>query len=223
MSDRQRILDKIQKCLALAKSANAHEAAAAMRQAQKLMQIHQIDLSEVGVEFSKVEVPIQVNKKKTPEHLVRLVNIIQRAFAVRALYGANKRVSDWSYEIEYIGPPARVKLATYCHVVVFRAMENAYKEFSDRNYHRRGERGLRVSFYLGFLHEVANQVSALGWDEGQEDKVGQAITVKYGETTSIAVSKNKLKGSGVNGGIAAGREFELNRPMETHSNKLEHF
>ena len=37
-----KILDKIKKCLVLASSANEHEAAAALRQAQKLMEAHGI-------------------------------------------------------------------------------------------------------------------------------------------------------------------------------------
>lgn len=39
-TDNSKILDKIKKCLALAASANEHEAAAALRQAQKLMETH---------------------------------------------------------------------------------------------------------------------------------------------------------------------------------------
>ncbi|MCE6577430.1 DUF2786 domain-containing protein, partial [Acinetobacter baumannii] len=38
MEDMQTIIDKISKCLALSKSANEHEAAVALKQAQTLMQ-----------------------------------------------------------------------------------------------------------------------------------------------------------------------------------------
>lgn len=36
----QRILERIKKCLALSQSSEPHEAAAALRQAQKLMEMH---------------------------------------------------------------------------------------------------------------------------------------------------------------------------------------
>ena len=44
----EKILDKIKKCLALASSANEHEAAAALRQAQKLMQAHGLTDQDVA-------------------------------------------------------------------------------------------------------------------------------------------------------------------------------
>ena len=37
--DKQKIIDKIKKCMALGNSSNANEAAAALRQAQKMMNI----------------------------------------------------------------------------------------------------------------------------------------------------------------------------------------
>lgn len=46
---RDQALAKIKKCLALAKSQNPHEAAAAMRQAQKLMAEHNLDEQDVSL------------------------------------------------------------------------------------------------------------------------------------------------------------------------------
>ncbi len=47
--EKSRIIDKIKKCLALSRSANEHEAAAALRQAQKLMQQYRIEMSDVDM------------------------------------------------------------------------------------------------------------------------------------------------------------------------------
>jgi hypothetical protein len=47
--DKSRIIEKIKKCLALSRSANEHEAATALRQAQKLMQQYQIEMSDVDM------------------------------------------------------------------------------------------------------------------------------------------------------------------------------
>lgn len=49
---RAKILSRIRKCLALAQSSEPHEAAAALRQAQKLMAQHGIDA--VDIELSAV-------------------------------------------------------------------------------------------------------------------------------------------------------------------------
>ena len=47
-----RIIDKVKKCIALSKSDNPHEAAAALRQAQALMRKHGID--EAGIAASEI-------------------------------------------------------------------------------------------------------------------------------------------------------------------------
>ena len=49
----EKVLEKIKKCLRLAKSSNPHEAAAAMRQAQKLMEKY--NLTERDVDLTDVE------------------------------------------------------------------------------------------------------------------------------------------------------------------------
>ncbi len=46
-SERYRLLDKIKKCLRLSKSSNEHEAAAALRQARKLMESMQVTDDEI--------------------------------------------------------------------------------------------------------------------------------------------------------------------------------
>ena len=47
MDDRDSLLGKIRKCMELAKSANEHEAAAALRQATKLMEMYQVSHAEL--------------------------------------------------------------------------------------------------------------------------------------------------------------------------------
>ena len=51
--EHEKIIDKIKKCLALSNSDNPHEAAAGLRQAQKLMQMH--GLNELDIELSDVQ------------------------------------------------------------------------------------------------------------------------------------------------------------------------
>lgn len=47
--DKNTAIDKIKKCLALSKSDNPHEAAAALRQAQKLMALYKVDALDVSL------------------------------------------------------------------------------------------------------------------------------------------------------------------------------
>ena len=52
-NDHDKILDKIKKCLALSSSSNEHEAAIALRQAQKLMELHGI--SDIDVKAAQAQ------------------------------------------------------------------------------------------------------------------------------------------------------------------------
>lgn len=99
--DRARILAKIQKCFALSKSSNAGEAANALRQAQKMIEMHDVgdaELGAVGYGDEKVSVPIQANVA-VPASLGALITLIKRAFGVNAVVEREMRVSDYSFGI----------------------------------------------------------------------------------------------------------------------------
>src|SRR5690348_8415840 len=92
--DKTRAMEKIRKCLALSKSANEHEAAAALRQAQKLMQMHDLDENDLdGLEFVSQFVDHQypIAKKGTgkPKTIMSVVQLMVLAFQVVAAYEAS--------------------------------------------------------------------------------------------------------------------------------------
>ena len=47
--NKEKILDKIKKCLALSKSANEHEAAQALKQAQALMEKYEVNAVDIAL------------------------------------------------------------------------------------------------------------------------------------------------------------------------------
>lgn len=86
-TERDKILQKIQKCMRLSKSSEPHEAAAAMRQAQKLMQAYQVSDSELmGLEVKSILVITPAPAmRKCPVGFANLVSIVQIAFGVDAV------------------------------------------------------------------------------------------------------------------------------------------
>lgn len=214
--DKARIIEKIKKCMALGKSSNAHEAAAALRQAQKMM--NAAGLTEDDIEGSAysndaVEVPIQVNKKP-PIHLIAFVALIRLAFQVEAVIENNVRVSDASYRIRYFGPNHRVTMAAYAHVVIFRGMNAAWNAYLKEHPDVRGVRGARLSFMVGWLEEITCKVEAIGWPEGEHARTMLAKQEFYGK----GLSKTKPRtfspyASLTAAGSAAANEFNINRPM----------
>ena len=214
--DKAKIIDKIKKCMALGNSSNANEAAAALRQAQKMMNMH--GLTEDDIEGSNykndtVECPIQANKK-TPVHLNKFVGIIMRAFQVKAVIETNVRVSDASYRIRYFGPNHRVTMAAYAHVVIFRAMEAAWRDQLKKDPSWKGVRGARLSFMVGWLEEIASKVEAIGWPEGEEERTEMIKNEFYGKELVKGQQRRYSPYGGMHGnGRAAAADFNINRPM----------
>ncbi len=222
--EQKKIFEKIQKCLNLGTSTNSHEAAAALRQAQKLMSMHGIseaDLSLAGYSDKTVECPIQANIKKIPLHLNRFLNLIESAFGVKAIIGANIRISDASYRIRYFGPTHRVEMAAYAHTVMFRAMNSAWAKFLAAHPNVRGHRGARMSFMLGWISAIDEKVTAIGFPENEVAATDLAIKNFYGKELDVSKSSGtKWFGAIGRAGADAAASFEINRPMGQNFKQL---
>ena len=99
------LLNKIKKCLALSQSSNEHEAAIALKQANKLMKDNNIDLSDV--ELSDVKYVCIDRKIKNHTYKSALAIIIAQAMECKCLY------SDYSQRIYFVG--VNPELATYAY------------------------------------------------------------------------------------------------------------
>lgn len=214
--DKTKAIEKIKKCMALGQSSNANEAAAALRQARKMME--SFGLTERDIEGSDygneaVEVPIQAGKK-IPIHLHKFINVIAKAFNVKPVVERNVRVSDESYRIRYFGPTHRVTTAAYAHVVIFRAMEKAWREQLETNPSYKGVRGARLGFMCGWLSEISSKVEAIGWPKEEEEMTDLIKDEFYGKSlVSIKPRGANVVGSLLDAGRKAASSFSINRPM----------
>lgn len=123
--DKDKIMARLKKLLALASSPNANEAAAAMRQAQKLMQMHAI--SEEDVQLSDVsEQPASYRMpKKTPLHIVGLGNLIAQAFGVRVI----RMLGLDHSRFHFIGIGHQSQIAEYSFDVLRRRLTSARADY----------------------------------------------------------------------------------------------
>jgi hypothetical protein len=214
--DKAKILDKIKKCLALGKSPNEHEAAAAMRQAQKLMErngITEKDLGTIGYAMEVVQTSIQAGKK-VPVTLSAIVRLLMHAFGVRATYGRTILVSDANYKVTYWGPEHRVMLAGYAHAVVARAVEAAWKRHLAEHPGSKGVVGGRAGFYTGWILRVTDSVDEFGMTGEESDATQLLLGNHYGaELKNAEVTQTKLMRGTLSAGFKAGESFKLHRPI----------
>lgn len=119
--DKQAVLEKIKKCLALSKSANEHEAAQAMKQAQALMKKYEVDavdvvLSEVSERGSGRKMAV-----KLAEWQWAVANMISEVFGCKCYQLGNAMF--------FYGLGNRAEIASYAFDVVYRQISAARREF----------------------------------------------------------------------------------------------
>lgn len=123
--DREAIISKVKKCLALSKSANNNEAAVAFKMAQQLMEEHQI--TQVDVDISDV-VETQVlmcRAQNPPTYIVSLANCVASAFGCKIIADC-----DWiQTRVSFLGMGAQSEVGAYAFDVLRRALTRGRKEF----------------------------------------------------------------------------------------------
>lgn len=112
--ERAKRLDKIRKCLALSKSPEPHEAAAAMRQAQKMME--QLGVSEDDVDGIHIDDTLVRTREGFGACLFvnKLSQLVGRTFGVEVVNERNPGSAD-RLNVRYMGPRGRTQLAEYTH------------------------------------------------------------------------------------------------------------
>jgi hypothetical protein len=219
---RERKLDKIRKCLRLSKSAEPHEAAAAIRHAQALMRELGIeDEAEVGMEETTGEVIITKEAFGGCKYLNALASLVCRTFGVEGLYEAGNGISRVRANVRYIGPRSRVMMAIYAHRVIDRAVFNAWKQVRDAF----GQApGARQTFRLNFLGVIYDKVERLAPNEVETAAIARYKAKNFGTDLEPV----KLKKDNRHDPLAAylgqklGEQFDIHRPMDEDKKRLGH-
>lgn len=220
--DREKVIDRIKKCLALSKSPNEHEAAAALRQAQKLMTAHGIkddEVDEVAVVSDFVDHDDYEYGTRKPLVIIAVTQLMQKAFGV---HGVCERSPERKHRIRYFGTQSAVVLAAYSHSVVYRAAHGAWRRYIKLHPELRGVRNARASFVLGWCDAVASKVMALAPDAEIKKRVDRKKAEHYGYELTLAKAGSQTLYGDVHGaGAEHGASFDLNRPVGSDRRYLE--
>ena len=120
MSDIDRVMRKIQKCLALSASSNQHEAAAALRQAKVLMDMHQVTMEDI--ELGRIEVEeIGQGYSRPPKWKANLYLVVARAFGCSQFLRGGRPV--------FVGSSPGPAVAKYALEVLLRQLEANKRNF----------------------------------------------------------------------------------------------
>ncbi|MBF9265233.1 DUF2786 domain-containing protein [Paracidovorax cattleyae] len=207
---RDEALKKIKKCLALGRSANEHEAAAALRQAQKLME--QFDLREQDISLADVsEVKVKACSTAANAWELSLVGMVADAFGCEQ-FGQLKghynsagnfvRTRHWVF----VGIDAAPTVAGYACEVLLRQCARArltHIAKQPKNCKPITKTARGDAFALGWVAAVRDKVSAFARPAANEALLLAYIEREHGELKPGKV-RNVTKRRKVDGHLAAG-------------------
>jgi hypothetical protein len=165
VKDKEKILDKIRKCMALGDSGNEHEAAAGLRQARKLMDKY--GLTEAHAKLSEMkEGVMESDHARPPLWAVSLHASVARAFQCSA-YGSR-------YSVSFVGRSDNVEVAVYVMEVLMRQIKIARKDFISNNINPKiraaRKKKLSQAYCEGWVMAVADKVKEFAAPVSNEEE-----------------------------------------------------
>jgi len=156
-SENHKILDKVHKLLALAQSANEHEAQNAMAKAHEFLLKHNLSLLDVQTKWNYIHKQIGEVGRRNPIKTI-ISAIITRFFFVEAIwtFGYDQHKDQSGQVLEIYGTPENVEMAEYVYDYLQNISEFLWIEHKERkkingNRHRR-------SFIYGLLDGFYNKL-----------------------------------------------------------------
>lgn len=220
--DRATALDKIKKCLALSQSANPHEAAAGLRQAQKLMAEHGIrdedlQLSDVA-ESSTASSGVVITAWDA-----RLTHMVAEAFGCEVITTIGRRLGKHlnfkrKRDVCFIGVGAASEVAAYCYDVLLRQVlrdRRAHMAKQPKNCKAATRLARGDAFALAWVSGVRALVDRLAGTEANQ-RLLEAYVQKHHPGLVSTKPKNRAVGRNVkddsyHAGMQAGRKAQLDR------------
>lgn len=220
----KKTLEKIKKCLALAQSANEHEAAIALRQAQALMREHGVsELDVLTVDVSTCDMRSRA-KRAPAQWEMTLMNRIAHAFDCELAFHHGDDEGRWVF----IGVGSAAEVAQYTAAVMLRQALKARDAYSAKKLARVTVRENKVRradlFCTGWVSVATSLV--VGSGRPAHPALLAYMHVQYGKAASITGNNRnesrKLREyeyGDYAAGQAAGHGAQLNRGLGSTADK----
>jgi len=131
LKDRDRIVVRIHKLMALAESSNPNEAQAAMRKAHQLISRHNVDLIAQGADRDYHSIFLGKPRLRHFREAYHLAHLLQDYYFVQSMW-----IQAWVLEkgrmgrvLEISGTRENVRIADYVHAVICRYIDKAWADY----------------------------------------------------------------------------------------------
>ncbi|QEW05622.1 DUF2786 domain-containing protein [Nitrincola iocasae] len=193
----RKILEKIKKCLRLAKSSNANEAATAMRQAQKLMEMHGITSDDISISDVETATSNAGAGKNPPTYIAMLANMIADAFGAELVYGAKHDGYKWSGYFEFYGLGGNAEIAGYAFEVLGRHLKRDRSNYMS-GLNKRIKRTTKVRrgdlYAEAWIYAVAMQVSKHQRSESENSIIAAYKAKRWDKPLENLKTRDNTKG-----------------------------
>ena len=197
--DKEKVLDKIKKCLALGESANEHEAAQAIRQAQMLMKKYGI--SEIDIELSAVTEKGVACATSLPTWHQVLIAQCAKAFGVECY-----QQTQWGLaEARFFGIGIKPELAAYAYEVLLRQLKKERRAYIKTELKAvrlpRNKTARADQFCTGWVYAIVKKVEEFAAEPAEKEVLAH-YKQQMGEM-------GQAKRRDAHGGSKASREQDL--------------
>lgn len=215
--DKNKIIDKIHKCLRLSESANSNEAAAALRQAHALMRKHNISEQDVLSHEVREATADSAGYYTPPYWAIALAELIAQAFECRAYIS---RREEQRPVFRFIGLDCYASVAAYSFTVLFRQLRRSRQHYiqslamEDRaEIRRRGN-----VFAQAWLFRIARTVAEFSTRPECEATIDAYVKEQYGDPRELgqdyqAADPNTKDYDIILSGMRAANSVFLRRPV----------
>lgn len=182
------LLAKIKKCLALARSANEHEAAAALAKARALMDAHGIDDATLALADIQEAAARASRNLRPPRWEGILAATVCRAVGVIQFI-------DERGDRCFIGRGHLPEIATYAFAVLFRQLKSARAEYIAKQLRRckPGRKRQRADVFCeGWASAVLRKIIQLVPEPEEDEALGGYLAVQYPNLVTVNTRAAKM-------------------------------
>ena len=202
------LLAKIRKCLALTRSANEHEAAAALAKARQLMDENGID--ETDLELTEIEeATARASRNMRPPTWENIL-------AATVMHAMNvTHIIDNVGDRCFIGRAPRAEVASYAFAVLARQLKAARSDYIAKQLRRckPGRKRQRADVFCeGWAMAVYRKIAALLPERSEDEALDRYLAVQYPGLAKVdsRTAKKTRAADDYRRGRSAGSAVELN-------------
>lgn len=216
MTEKEKVIDKIQKLLALATSPNEHEAKLAADKANEILIQYNLTMQEVDRQMSEYETNDVFHSARVLQEETFVCSILKGFFFVDVIY--KKRLRQGT-TVCLIGEATNVQVAAYVRSFLINSFKRLWNEYRKST---GAESSSKRAYYLGLTRGLEAQLQATR-SSIQADR--QMVLVKdpniekykrelFTNIKTVSFNPIRLDGNAMSAGAEAGKSLRISRGIE---------